>query len=117
MVRIPSSICGPWSNVGYLLLAHVVAGSSVYDSISMEWVAERLSVSVGQVRRMLHRENVDSDSWLPDMLCRLREQGYPEMIVFEQHGVMHYTTAKPLDYEMEVVFARTPIRYITRNSR
>ena len=95
----------------------MLSGSSEYDSISMEWVAKTLSMSVAQVNRMLHRDNKDSDVWFPDMLRRLREQGWPEAIVFEHRNALHYTIAYPLDYEMEVVFARTPIRYFTRNSR
>ena len=71
----------------------------------------------GQLRRMLHRDNKHYKVWFPEMLQRLREHGYPEMVVFEHLDTMHYTIAVPLDYEMEIVVRDTGMTWKTRNGR
>lgn len=117
MAVVPECLTGPWSNTGYLLLAHMHEHADQYAPISMSWAAQTLSITEAQLRTILHRDNKDSKRWLPDMLERLREQGYPELILFEQCGDLHYTYAKRLDFTFEVVYARTPMRFSRSSGR
>jgi hypothetical protein len=64
---------------------------------------------------MLHRDNKQPDIWFHEMLQRLREMGYPEMVVFEHNGVMHYTVAEALIYKMEVVDKNSGYSWTTSN--
>jgi hypothetical protein len=73
MIQIPHRLQGPWSNIGYLLIAHILQKPP------------------------------------------LREMGYPEMVVFEHNGVMHYTVAEALIYKMEVVDKNSGYSWTTSN--
>jgi hypothetical protein len=117
MVKIPIILQGPWSTVGYLLLAHVMQREPKHECLDLEWVARTLDMTVYQLKSMLHRDNNQSDVWLPDMLNRLREQGYPEMVIFEQGEHMHYTVANPLDYHMEIVMKKSGMSWTSKNGR
>jgi hypothetical protein len=115
MIQIPHRLQGPWSNIGYLLIAHILQKPPVRERLDIAWIAKQLSITVEQLTTMLHRDNKQPDIWFHEMLQRLREMGYPEMVVFEHNGVMHYTVAEALIYKMEVVDKNSGYSWTTSN--
>jgi hypothetical protein len=90
MIQIPHRLQGPWSNIGYLLIAHILQKPPVRERLDIAWIAKQLSITVEQL-------------------------GYPEMVVFEHNGVMHYTVAEALIYKMEVVDKNSGYSWTTSN--
>tara|TARA_R110002020_G_scaffold463862_1_gene684136 strand:+ start:75 stop:368 length:294 start_codon:yes stop_codon:yes gene_type:complete len=87
------------------------------EVLDMDWVARLLDMTEHQLRGMLHRDNKDAETWFPEMLQRLRELEYPEMVVFEQEEHMHYTIAVPLNYDVEILFKKSNVSWQSKNGR